>query len=194
MKSDPTFWILSRATGFTAYALLTTSVVAGLVLKGRVLGRAVKPATITDLHRFLALLGLMAIGLHGLALVGDSYVDISFKALVVPGIIPYRPLWTGTGVVAAELMVLIYVSFSVRRWLGTKNWRRLHWLTYGVFAAATVHGLMSGSDTGRPWVVYGYLSAIGVVAAATGFRAVAPPLAARRPPVIQPTEERRLAA
>ena len=30
MKGDPTYWVLARATGFTAYALLTASVLAGL--------------------------------------------------------------------------------------------------------------------------------------------------------------------
>ena len=29
MKSDPTFWILARASGLIAYALLTSSVLAG---------------------------------------------------------------------------------------------------------------------------------------------------------------------
>ena len=35
MKSDPTFWILARTSGLVAYALLTASVLAGLVLKSR---------------------------------------------------------------------------------------------------------------------------------------------------------------
>ena len=29
MKADPTFWLLARTTGFTAYLLLTASVAAG---------------------------------------------------------------------------------------------------------------------------------------------------------------------
>ena len=35
LVKDPTFWILARASGLTAYALLTLSVLAGLVLKSR---------------------------------------------------------------------------------------------------------------------------------------------------------------
>ena len=42
MRSDPTFWLLARASGLTAYVLLTVSVLAGLVLKSRPFGRAVK--------------------------------------------------------------------------------------------------------------------------------------------------------
>jgi hypothetical protein len=55
MKSDLTFWILARTSGLVAYALLTASVLAGLVLKSRPFS-ALKPALVTDLHRFLALL------------------------------------------------------------------------------------------------------------------------------------------
>ena len=175
MKNDPTFWILARASGFTAYALLTVSVLAGLVLKARPFGRALKAATVTDLHRFLAFLGLGAIALHGVVLVLDSTVHISPKALVVPGLIPYRPVWTSVGVVTAEVMLLVYASFSMRKWIGVKNWRRLHWTTYGIFAAASLHGLASGTDSGRAWAVALYLGAIGAVMGAVAWRALASP-------------------
>ena len=68
MSSDPTFWIEARASGMLAFSLLTVSVIAGLVLKSRPFGTALKPATVTDTHRFLALLCLGATGIHGLAL------------------------------------------------------------------------------------------------------------------------------
>jgi DMSO/TMAO reductase YedYZ heme-binding membrane subunit len=175
MKTDPTFWIMARASGLLAYALLTTSVLAGIVLKARPFGRSPRPAAITDVHRFLALLGLAFLGLHGTALVLDRTVDVSLAALVVPGLVPYRPLWTALGVVAAELMVLVYVSFSLRSRIGVRAWRRLHWLTYGVFALATVHGLAAGTDTSRPWALPFYGAAVGAVLAAAGWRALVPP-------------------
>ena len=71
----------------------------------------------------------------------DTTVKITPAALFVPGLVPYRPLWTALGVLAAELMVLIYASFGLRKRIGVKNWRRLHYATYLVFALATVHGL-----------------------------------------------------
>ncbi len=175
MKTDPTFWIEARASGLVAYLLLTCSVLAGLVLKSRPFGKALKPATVTDLHRFLALLALGATGLHGVTLVLDQSISISWVGLLVPGEIPYRPLWTGIGVVAAELMLVVYASFSQRKRIGVQNWRRLHWATYGVFAAMTVHGVMSGTDTRQPWVLGLYLGTIGSVVAATAFRALVPP-------------------
>lgn len=175
MKPDPTFWLLARASGLASYVLLTVSVLAGLVLKSRPFGTRIKPASATRLHRTLALLSLAALALHGFALVIDEAVEIGLGALLVPGLAPYRPLWTGMGVLAGELMVLVYVSFALRKRIGVKNWRRLHWTTYGVFAAATAHGVLAGSDSSEPWAIGLYLGAIGAVAAATAWRALVPP-------------------
>jgi DMSO/TMAO reductase YedYZ heme-binding membrane subunit len=179
VKNDPTFWLLARASGLTAYALLTASVLAGLVLKSRPF-RSLKPAAVTDTHRFLALLGLGAIALHGLTLLFDRTVRLTPAALLVPGASPYRPLAVGIGVLAAELMLVVYASFALRRRIGTRNWRRLHWATYAVFGAATVHGLAAGTDTAQPWAFAGYLAAVGSVAGAVAWRALATPQTPRR--------------
>lgn len=174
MKGDPTFWVLARASGLLAYALLTASVLAGLVLKARPFGTTPRPAVVTDLHRFLALLGLGALSLHGLALLLDTVVPISLADLLVPGIAPYRPLATGLGVLAAELLLVVYVSFSLRKRIGTRAWRRLHWATYPIFALATVHGLAAGTDSGTTWALGLYGAATGAVLAATAWRVLVP--------------------
>ena len=178
MKSDPTFWLLARATGIVAYALLTVSVLAGLLVKSRPFG---KPALAVDIHRTLAVLSITALAGHGLALVLDHTVEIGLVALIVPGTAPYRPFWTGLGVIAGELMVLVYVSFGLRKRIGMRNWRRLHWTTYGAFAGATAHGVMAGTDSGAPWALAMYFGAVGAVVAATAWRALVPPLPPRRP-------------
>ena len=102
-------------------------------------------------------------------------MPISPAALLVPGIAPYRPLATGLGVLAAELMVVIYASFSLRKRIGARNWRRLHWATYVVFALATVHGLAAGTDSGTTWALALYGAATCAVLAATAWRALIPP-------------------
>ena len=92
------------------------------------------------------------------------------------------------GVLSAELMVLVYASFSQRKRIGVKNWRRLHWATYGIFAGATIHGLAAGTDSPRPWAFALYLGAVAAVAAATAWRVLVPPVPAhaRRPVAARP--------
>jgi sulfoxide reductase heme-binding subunit YedZ len=185
MRHDPTFWLLARAGGLTAYVMLTLSVLAGLVLKSRPF-RALKPAVVTDLHRLLALLGLGALAGHAIALVLDTTVHVSVAGLFVPGLVSYRPVWTSLGILAAELMILVYVSFSLRKRIGTKNWRRLHWATYAVFGAATVHGIGAGTDTAQPWAFGLYAAAVAAVAGATAWRFLVPPTPARARRPVQP--------
>ena len=175
MTHDPTFWILARATGFTAYALLTATVVAGLVLKSKPFGRALRAAAVTDVHRFLTFLALGMLALHGGALMLDQTVHMPPAGLLVPGASPYRPAAVAYGVVACELAALVAVSFSLRRRIGFRTWRRLHWSTYVVFTLATAHGLAAGTDSARPWALDLYLGAVGAVAFATAWRALGRP-------------------
>jgi sulfoxide reductase heme-binding subunit YedZ len=69
-------------------------------------------------------------------------------------------------------MVAVYASFALRRRIGARAWRRLHWATYAVFAAATAHGVMAGTDSGRTWTLALYLSAIGLVAGLVAWRSL----------------------
>ncbi len=141
----------------------------GLTVKSRPLGRRIHAASATDLHRFLSLLALGAVAVHGIALVFDKTVPMPVAGLFVPGLSSYRPLATGIGVFSAELMALIYVSFSARRVIGVRTWRRLHYLTFAVFGAATVHGLATGTDR---WAFGLYAGSLAAVASLTAWRVV----------------------
>lgn len=174
MHHDPTFWILARASGLTAYILLTLSVLAGIVVKSRPFGTRVRQPAAVDTHRTLAALGLGALVIHATSLALDKTVRMPVQALVIPGLSTYRPYSVAIGVLTAELMLVVYVSFSMRKRIGFKNWRRLHWATYALFAGGTVHGLLSGSDSRRAWALAIYLGAVASVAAATTWRALAP--------------------
>ena len=150
---DPTFWLLARASGLTAYVLLTLSVLAGLALKSRPFGRAVTAASATDTHRFLSLLALGAIALHAITLVLDQTVHIGLAALLIPGLASYRPIATGLGVFAAELAALIIISFPLRKRIGVRAWRRL--------ALHDVRGLRGGNGA-RAGSRNGYASPLGL--------------------------------
>jgi sulfoxide reductase heme-binding subunit YedZ len=192
VKTDPTFWLLARASGLSAYVLLTASVLAGLVLKSRPLGRALKAGSVMDVHRFLSLLGVGMLALHGAALTLDQTVKMPLAGLFVPGASPYRPAAVALGVLAAELMALVIVSFSLRRRIGQRNWRRLHWATYALFLLGTFHGLLAGTDSSQPWARSLYLGAVGAVAFATVWRALTRPTRAapRSAPTPAPVPER----
>ena len=165
-------WVISRATGFTAFALIAGAMVAGLLVRTRVAVGPLKGAGMVDLHRHLSLCALVATAVHGGALLFDATIDVGPAALLVPGLIDYRPVATGIGVVVAELALLVHVSFRYRSKIGPKNWRRLHWGTYAVFLGGAAHGILAGTDTGSLPAQMLYAGAVAAVAALTGWRAV----------------------
>lgn len=185
-KIAPTFWILGRAGGVTAYLLLTTAVLLGLCVRTRVLSR-VRPVVVVDLHRLISALALGAVAVHITGLYLDANKPTTLLQYAVPGLMAYRPAWTGTGVVVAELMLVVHLSFRFRSRIGARNWRRLHWATYLAYGGATVHGLASGSDSATPWARAVYITSLGAVVGLTAWRALSPRPAARpRPPASVP--------
>jgi len=156
-------WYIARAGGLTALVLLTVTVCLGLALSLRAQSPRWPRFAIEDVHRFAGTLTGVFIVLHGAALLLDGYLPFSLRDLLVPGIAPYRPLWTALGVVSAELLVALALANRYRSRLGYRFWRRTHYLNFAVWAGAVVHGLTAGTDTGTPWAVGLYIACISSV-------------------------------
>ncbi|MFI5227149.1 MAG: hypothetical protein ACHQ3P_10790 [Candidatus Limnocylindrales bacterium] len=148
-------WIASRLLGFVAYLALAGSVVYGLLLSTKLLDAvAHRPVTFT-LHQDLASIGLGLAAVHGALLGLDHSVPESIGQLLVPFTTAYRPLWVGLGQLAFWLCVTVVASFYVRRRIGQRAWRTLHYATFLAFVGATAHGIGSGTDSaGRAWWLY----------------------------------------
>jgi hypothetical protein len=65
--SSQVFWFTARASGIVAWGLAAASVVWGLALSTRLLGRRPRPAWLLDLHRYLGGLALAFTGVHVLS-------------------------------------------------------------------------------------------------------------------------------
>jgi predicted ferric reductase len=76
----------------------------------------------------------------------------------------------GVGQLAFYLMLVVYGSFYVRRHLGQRGWRLLHYTTFLALVGATVHGLMSGTDTSASWAMWSYAGASIAVVFLLGYR------------------------
>jgi methionine sulfoxide reductase heme-binding subunit len=164
-------WYSARAAGVVAYCLLTGGVLLGVVLAGRARLPRWPQFAVTDVHHFLALLTGAFVALHVYTLLVDRYVHTSLVAVLVPGASSYRPLWVALGTVALELLAAVGISNLLRKRLGHGRWRRIHYLTFVVWAAATVHGIGAGTDAGAEWLRVLYVVSIGSVAAVVAWRA-----------------------
>ena len=164
-------WYAARAAGVVAYLLLSTVVVLGLALAGRDPLPGWPRFALEDVHRFGGLLVGVFVSLHGLLILADSQAHFSLAQLIVPFTASYRPLWTGMGIVAAELLLALALANRYRNRISYRLWRRLHYLNFVVWVAATAHGLGSGTDRGSAWLLAMYVAAVSAVGALTLRRA-----------------------
>jgi hypothetical protein len=72
---------------------------------------------------------------------------------VIPFASPYRPLWLGLGTLAFDLLLAIAITSLVRRRLGYRAWRAVHWIAYASWPVAVLHGLGTGSDVKQWWML-----------------------------------------
>lgn len=152
---DPTrylWWLTSRASGIVALGLVTLAVLLGLSMSTKVLRRPGLGRTLMRLHEHVALVGLAAIAVHGLALLGDPWLRPGLRGLTVPFAMSYRPLFTGLGILAGYLAALLVLSFYLRRRIGVKRWRKLHRATLLVWMLGVAHTLGAGTDAGTQWL------------------------------------------
>ena len=94
---DHLFWITSRAAGTAALLLSSLAVCVGLLFGGKLVkGRP----DLRHLHEALSLATIVALVVHAVALLGDSFLHPSVADITIPFVSGYMRLWTTVGIVA----------------------------------------------------------------------------------------------
>jgi methionine sulfoxide reductase heme-binding subunit len=171
LTSSPVDWYAARAGGVVSYVLLSAVVSLGLGMAGKKRMQHWPRFALEDVHRFGGLLVGTFVAVHVATIAIDSWLPFSPVALVVPLVSRYKPLWTGLGIVAAELLLALAVTNHYRnRRLSYDFWRKAHYLNFAVWGAATLHGLGSGTDRSAPWFLAIEAAAVASVAGLTARR------------------------
>ena len=140
-------WYLTRATGLVSLVLLSGTVVLGIVSSVGWTTERWPRFLSQSVHRNLSLLCLVLIAVHVVTTVADGYVPIGYLDTVIPFRTPYRPIWVGFGALALDMLLAVAITSGLRRRIGTRAWRGVHWLAYVCWPVALLHGLGAGSDT-----------------------------------------------
>ncbi len=151
MKSQ-VWWYVARSGGVVAWALSAISVVWGLLLSSRVLGKRISGLKLLDLHRFLGGLAVVFTGVHITGLVLDSTVDFGPTEVLVPMASKLYPGAVAWGVVAFYLLIAVEVTSLLRLRIGERVWRSVHYAGFAVFLFGTIHGLKAGTDAENPLI------------------------------------------
>ena len=165
------YWYLSRASGLVAYVLVWLSVALGLLITNRLARIWPGGPLAADVHQFASLLGLTFAVFHALILLGDHYINFTLAQLLVPfASSNYQPLWVGLGQLGFYLTLPLTFSFYIRKQIGYRAWRLIHYGSFTVFMLVFLHGAGSGTDSSNFFISAMYYLTGGTVLFLTIYR------------------------
>ena len=149
--TSPYLWYSTRATGLVALALFTLVVALGALVATRTGGSRIGRFEVAELHRSVAAVAFVFVGIHVATTVIDSYVPTGPLSIFVPLTSQYRRVAIGVGAAAMDLMLAVWFSSLLKARLANSTWRLIHWFSWIGFAIAISHAYMAGSDARHGW-------------------------------------------
>jgi methionine sulfoxide reductase heme-binding subunit len=156
--NDHLFWITSRAAGTLALLFSSVAVVVGLSMGGKLIKR--RGPDLRVAHEALSMATIVAIVVHAVALLGDSFMHPSLADITIPFASSYKTVWMTMGIVGGWMMIILGLSFYARARIGQQRWRTLHRFTALAWILGLAHSLGEGTDAGQVW----FLVATAIVA------------------------------
>jgi DMSO/TMAO reductase YedYZ heme-binding membrane subunit len=190
---SPGLWLVSRASGVVLLILFSAVMVLGISTRTGASSRRWPRFAVAELHRTLSLFAVALLGLHVAAALLDPYVSIGWISSVLPFTSHYETLAIGAGTLAVDLGGAVLITSMLRKRLGLRTWRAVHYLAYLAWPVAFVHAITAAAyDQHLWWVAASEWGSLTAVATAVIVRLVKrgspgpisePPGAASRPPV-----------
>jgi sulfoxide reductase heme-binding subunit YedZ len=168
--SPSAYWYLTRGTGSVALVLLTVSVVLGIVGSVRFSSPRWPRFAVDTIHRDVSLLVVVLLVIHVITTVLDGFAPINLLDGLIPFASSYRPLWLGLGTLSFDLILALVITSLIRRRLGYRSWRAIHWMAYVSWPIAILHTLGTGSDVKQWWLLLLTVACILAVLAAVVVR------------------------
>lgn len=167
---DTALWYLGRGAGVVCLALLTLSLVLGIVTRsGRPLPGLPRFA-VTAVHRSTSLLAVILLAVHVVTLTLDPQAQLRWLDAVLPFGGAWRPAWVGFGALSLDLLLAVVATSLLRARIGRRAWRAVHRAAYAAWPLAALHTLGTGTDVGTGWLTDLLIACTTAVVAATGWR------------------------
>jgi hypothetical protein len=169
--SGPTaYWYLTRGTGVVSLLLLTATVALGILNSERYTAPRWPRFAVDRIHRDISLLVLVVIAVHVVTTVLDGFAPINLIDGLIPFQSPYRPIWLGLGTLAFDILLAVAITSLLRRRIGYRTWRIVHWAAYASWPIAALHTLGTGTDAASTWMLALTLVCTAVVVGAVCVR------------------------
>lgn len=171
MNDPQIWWYITRASALIAWALMTLSVVWGILLSTRIMRRIDNPGWLRDLHSYLGGLTLIMVALHMVTLMLDGYLRYSLGDVLIPFSKDYRPLPVALGILAFYVLLAVQGSSLLIARLPRKFWKVVHYASYATLVLVSLHaGWASSKDAGTLWYKILAITLIGSATVAVVIR------------------------
>jgi sulfoxide reductase heme-binding subunit YedZ len=150
---DQVLWFAARGAGAVSLLMLTASVCFGMVVVTRFQHAEWPKFFNYEMHRRISLLSIVFLAVHILAAVFDPFAALGLGAALVPLASSYRPIPVALGVIAVYLFVALIATSLLRKHIGQKTWRAVHWASYAMWPLAVMHGVTAGTDGTAIWML-----------------------------------------
>jgi sulfoxide reductase heme-binding subunit YedZ len=154
--------------------LASASVGVGLAMGGKLFKRF-GGSDRRHIHQILSLSVMVALAVHALALLGDTYLRPTLLDVTVPFALSYKTIPTSIGIVAAWSIVALGLSYYLRTKIGYQRWKAIHGFTVLAWIGGLVHTFTEGTDAGQLWFI-----ALILLTAAPAFLLLVMRVSARR--------------
>jgi methionine sulfoxide reductase heme-binding subunit len=157
-------WLVSRGSGLVLLVVLSAVMVLGVSTRTGATSRRWPRFAVAELHRTLSLFAVALLALHVTTAILDPYVSIGWAATALPFLSGYETLAIGAGTLAVDLAAAVLITSLLRRRLGLRTWRAIHYLAYLAWPIAFVHAIRAAPYDQHLWFValaeWGSLAAV----------------------------------
>jgi len=182
-------WLGIRASGITAWGLLTAVVLWGILLRTQLLGRFAHPMKLLDLHRWLGAIAMVFLLAHMVLLLFDKFLPFTLITVLIPFTAENDRIAYGLGSLAFWIMLPVTFLGRIRAKMGQVGnawFKRAHLLAYAAWPVATAHYVLAGTDALSDWSLALLFAATALVVMALLARGFVP-----APGPVRPIPERR---
>lgn len=139
-------WVdLSSDAGLVAMVLLTVNILLGLLLSARyntVRSWPRRKLPVFDIHNWTAYIALGLVFLHPVLLLLSDKAGFHVIDVLVPIHSPKQTLYNSLGALAFYCVIFVVVTSYFRSKLGSRLWKKLHYVSYGAAALVFTHGIL----------------------------------------------------
>jgi predicted ferric reductase len=168
--TDQIWWFATRGAGLMAWAVAAGSVIFGLLMSSKIMGKQPGFPWLLDIHRFFSSLTAVFLALHLVTLWADSYVHFGLQELFLPHMSEWRRGAVTWGVLSMYLLLAVELSSLIRDRIPAKTWHGIHLLSYVSVIFGSIHAWQAGSDVRNPIVLAFGLAALALIVGLTVFR------------------------